>query len=222
MNSSLVINSIILPEVNKREVRRYLHAENTSEINLLIDKCTEISMSAIEPRVCYSIYDIKVDKADVSADGFRFSSSDLCCCLKNCDKMVMFCATIGFGFDRLIRKYEAFDKATAVCLHALGAERIEALCDEFCRLISEEFQKSSCRITPRFSPGYGDLPLDIQREIFSSLECTKRIGVSLGDNLFMTPTKSVTAVVGFNEDREEGKTGCALCGKTDCQIRKQI
>lgn len=197
MNSSLVINSIILPEVNKREVRRYLHAENTSEINLLIGKCTEISMSAIEPRVCYSIYDIKVDKADVSADGFRFSSSDLCCCLKNCDKMVMFCATIGFGFDRLIRKYEAFDKATAVCLHALGAERIEALCDEFCRLISEEFQKSSCRITPRFSPGYGNLDISTQKIIFDNLDISKYIGVTLNDTLLMSPSKTVTAVFGI-------------------------
>lgn len=199
MNNS-VINTIVLPEINKREVRRYLRADNTAEINSLIDKCAELSLSVIEPRICYSVYDIKVDTTDVIADRFSFSSSDLCCCLKGCEKMVMFCATLGFGYDRLIRKYDVCDKATAVCLHALGAERVEALCDEFCRVISEESQMSSCRFTPRFSPGYGNLDISCQQIIFEKLNITKHLGVALNDAFLMSPSKTVTAVFGIKQN----------------------
>ena len=50
---------------------------------------------------------------------------------------------------------------------------------------------------PRFSPGYGDLSLEVQKEIFSLLDCPRKIGVSLGDSLLMTPSKSVTAIIGY-------------------------
>ena len=79
-------------------------------------------------------------------------------------------------------------------MQALGAERIEALCDAFCdSLISEK----GVLLRPRFSPGYGDLPLEVQKDIFSLLECHKRIGVSLNESLLMSPSKSVTAFVGL-------------------------
>ena len=56
---------------------------------------------------------------------------------------------------------------------------------------------------PRFSPGYGAVPLSVQREFFNLLACEKLIGVCLTDTLLMTPTKSVTAFVGM-KDRKEG------------------
>ena len=100
-------------------------------------------------------------------------------------------------FDRLIARYGITAPAKAVLLQALGSERIEAFCDELCRDISKLEGKVGNTIRPRYSPGYGDLPLEIQREVFSALDCTKNIGISLSDSLFMTPTKSVTAIIGI-------------------------
>ena len=54
-------------------------------------------------------------------------------------------------------------------------------------------------LKPRFSAGYGDLPLATQKDIFSALGLDKNLGVLLGDGLLMTPTKSVTAFVGLCE-----------------------
>ena len=76
---------------------------------------------------------------------------------------------------------------------ALATERIEALCDVFCEDIEKEYGKTR----PRFSAGYGDLPLELQREIFSVLDCPKSIGLTLTDSLLMSPSKSVTAIVGI-------------------------
>lgn len=73
-----------------------------------------------------------------------------------------------------------------------GCERIEALCDTFCADISAEYE---AELKPRFSPGYGDLPLDTQVYIMSFLEPQKNIGVFLTDSLMLTPSKSVTAFI---------------------------
>ena len=48
----------------------------------------------------------------------------------------------------------------------------------------------------RDSPGYGDFPLEAQREILVILDTPRKIGVSLTDSLLMVPSKSVSAVIG--------------------------
>ena len=79
-------------------------------------------------------------------------------------------------------------------MQAIGTERVEALCDAF----QAEIAAAETSIAPRFSPGYGDFPLDCQKDIFAVLDCGS-IGLTLNSNLFMTPSKSVTAVIGVRE-----------------------
>jgi cobalamin-dependent methionine synthase I len=52
-------------------------------------------------------------------------------------------------------------------------------------------------LTQRFSAGYGDLPLELQRDIFGALDCQRKIGVTLNESLLMSPSKSVSAIVGI-------------------------
>ena len=85
----------------------------------------------------------------------------------------------------------------SVCLQAIGAERIEALCNAFSLEMKNEYAKSGRSLRPRFSAGYGDLPLELQREIFNALGCERRIGLTLNDSLIMSPSKSVTAIIGI-------------------------
>ena len=92
----------------------------------------------------------------------------------------------------MIAKYGAISPSRAFMLQAIGAERIEALCNKFNSEISAKSQTA-----PRFSPGYGDLPIELQREIFLALDCPKRIGLTLNQSLLMSPTKSVTAIIGI-------------------------
>ena len=89
-------------------------------------------------------------------------------------------------------KYSKISPVKALIFQAIGAERIEKLCDVFCKDIAKERKTK-----PRFSPGFGDLPLTIQKDIFAALDCGKNIGLSLTDSMLMSPTKSVTAIVGI-------------------------
>ena len=105
-------------------------------------------------------------------------------------------ATVGIALDRLIAKYSRISPAKALLLQALGAERIEALCDTFC----DDIQKAhKIALKPRFSAGYGDLPLDTQNSIFGLLNLPKNIGLTLNDSMLMSPSKSVTAFIGIQE-----------------------
>ena len=78
-------------------------------------------------------------------------------------------------------------------MQALVAAAVEQCVDGVNGIISSEYGPSR----PRFSCGYGDLPLSLQREIFPALQVTKNIGVTLTDGDLMMPTKSVTAIVGI-------------------------
>ena len=158
-----------------------------------------------------------------------------------------FAATIGIAIDRLISKYNHISPVKALFMQAIGAERIEALCNLFNSEIRDEAVAKGGTTRPRFSPGYGDLPLEVQKEFVILLDCSRRLGVTLNESLLMSPSKSVTAVIGVSySDDKEGVSGicdprarrgsieesvgagdtsadshdCARCGKTDCEYRR--
>jgi hypothetical protein len=114
--------------------------------------------------------------------------------------------------------------ARASITQSCGAACIEAYCDILQERILEKTVTDTGKalyLRPRFSPGYGDVALEVQNVIFKALECTKRIGLTLTDSLLMYPTKSVTAFIGLTENPESCHVGkCSLCGKKDCEFRK--
>jgi len=179
--------------VNKREVLRYMGASGDETLFTLIDECISEVKNVLSARICYGEYDSFVDGEAVDLGFCSVNSRDLAKNLKGCKKAAVFVATVGIGVDRLIKKYSLLSPSKALCIGAIGNERVEALCDLFCLDIAEKYGK----IRPRYSAGYGDLDLSIQKDIFCALSCTKNIGVTLGESLLMTPQKSVTAVVGI-------------------------
>lgn len=105
----------------------------------------------------------------------------------NCTTSV-FAATIGIGADRLIAKYSPILPSRAVIIDGAATAAIECLCDYIC---SEIF---GIKAQARFSPGYGDLTLEMQPEILKFLNTSLNIGLSMTDSMLLTPTKSVTAI----------------------------
>lgn len=96
--------------------------------------------------------------------------------------------------DRLIAKYGKISPTKALIFQAIGSERAEALCNLFCADMEKTY---SLKAAPRFSSGYGDLPLESQKPIFSVLLPERNLGITLTDSMLMFPTKSVTAFVGL-------------------------
>ena len=89
--------------------------------------------------------------------------------------------------------------ARAVVLQACAAAELEEYCDEQQKKISTELEKSGLYLRPRFSPGYGDFPIEFQEPIMRMLDCAKKIGLTMTDSYMMSPTKSVTAIIGIKK-----------------------
>lgn len=107
---------------------------------------------------------------------------------------VFLCGTLGAAFDAWQRKLAVLSAADALLSQQIGLDAVERLMDELENEARTEVEGEGRTLLPRRSPGYGDLPIDLSREILGRLDATKRIGVSLTDSNLLVPSKSVTAL----------------------------
>ena len=198
MTTIVYKKSYSAPPIDKIEALRYAGVRGDApEISALLDECISEAMAHLSYKLCYAYYPISRDGGRVNLGFAEVCSDRLAAHLDGCHGVILLAATIGISFDRLVAKEIKVSPTKALLLDGLGAERIEALCDLFCREEAEVLAKSGKTLTSRFSAGYGDLPLDLQKSIFAALDCKKNIGLTLNDSLLMSPQKSVTAIIGI-------------------------
>ncbi|MBQ8402298.1 MAG: Vitamin B12 dependent methionine synthase activation subunit [Clostridia bacterium] len=181
--------------VNRREIFRYAGCPSPgeAEIAVLNDCLTELE-GKLSLRVCWREFPL-------TGPALPFTnavSADMAKYLQGCCAVVAFGATIGLEIDRLIVRYGRLSPVKALFYQAIGAEQIESLCDAFCDALAEQY--SPAQLRPRYSPGYGDLPLTVQKDLFAVLDCPRKIGLTLNDSMLMSPSKSVTAIVGVKQE----------------------
>lgn len=192
--STVEIKSYSAPALKKDEVLHYLRTDKLDEA--VLNECLSLLERELIFKVCYTSLPLTIKDEVCDFADFSVKSSDLAKNLRDCDSVILFAATVGVGIDRLISKYSRISPLKAVFIDAIGAERIESLCDRFC---DDLRSLHNIETRPRFSAGYGDLPLETQKQIISVLNTSKNIGVSLTNSLFLTPTKSVTAFIGIKK-----------------------
>lgn len=186
--------TVKLPPPNVNEIRRYAACPTGSDAPL--SECLS-EVSGLTYRAAYTEFEIHRD-GDVLDLGFAHTDSvSLRKALDGCDRILLFAATVGPYPDRMTAKYGRISPVKALFWQAIGTERVEALCDSFCRERKAEYGKLGLTLRPRFSPGYADLPLSLQKDIFAVLDCPRRLGLTLNGSLLMIPTKSVTAIAGI-------------------------
>ena len=196
MNETTLTKTYSAPPIDKKEILRYASGIADDNTIKLLNECINEALNHITYKVCYHKLPVKLNGDLCDFGVFNVQSKNLATNLSGCNSIIIFGATIGIGIDRLITKYSHISPAKALMLQAFGAERIEALCDDFCNDIQNTLKT---QLKLRFSAGYGDLPLDTQKQIFSLLNLPKNIGLTLNDSLLMSPTKSVTAFIGIQE-----------------------
>ncbi len=219
--SIVLIKQFNAPDFCRKEMLRYAGCKTAdADTERLLDKCLGYVKNSFTYKVCYTELDLKICGSFCDFGVFRINSDGLSSNLKNCKKVILFGATVGVEIDRLIAKYGRISPSMALMFQAIGAERIEALCDAFCSDIEKEY---GVFLKPRFSPGYGDLPLTVQKELFAILDCPKHIGLSLNDSMLMSPSKSVTAFVGLSDSQSKTTVNkCSCCEKSNCAFRGGI
>ena len=188
------------PPIDKTLALRYAGVRGDApEISALLDECISEATAHLSYKLCYAYYPVSREGGHLNLGFAEVCSDRLAAHLEGCHGVILLAATIGISFDRLVAKEIKVSPTKALLLDGLGAERIEALCDLFCREEAEARAKSGETLTSRWSAGYGDLPLDLQKSIFAALDCKKNIGLTLNDSLLMSPQKSVTAIIGIKK-----------------------
>lgn len=195
-----VDGEIKIPAYRKKEVLRYLGYTDgvcDEETEALIESCYKELARNITPRACFT--EGKIERTGggyLSVCGVDLESRALEKNLSGCDRAAVFGATLGVGADRLIAKYSNVSPSKSVVIDAVASSLIEVYCDAVCEMIAY-----GRALNPRFSAGYGDLALESQTKIADLLSLQKNIGVCLTESLLMTPTKSVTAIVGIKKEK---------------------
>ena len=109
--------------------------------------------------------------------------------------------------------------ALALVLDGCAGAAVERVCDGLCADLAAAFAPR--RLTDRFSPGYGDMPLSQQEALCRVLDVGRRIGVGLTAGGLMIPQKSVTALIGVSDGPVGERRSCESCGmRENCEIRK--
>lgn len=209
------------PAWNKKEIMRYAKIRGADEVyEKLIEECIAEAKTTLSYRVCYTVTEVIRNNNAITFGNIMTGSDTIQKTIGESHRVLLFAATIGAPFDRLLQRYSLIMPSKALILHAIGAERVESLCDAFCAQINKELNSAQKQLTRRVSPGYGDIPLAMQKELFSVLDCPRKIGLTLDESLLMSPSKSVTAICGITDDNICETDKCSACGKTDCAYRQ--
>lgn len=206
---------ITLENINRQEAVRYLGdsgVQMNDAMSSLMDICEKELLAAAKPKYLY--------KTVILSESGLVKGNSVTEHLKDCDKGIILCATIGAEVDKLIRTAQITDMAKAVVLDSMASVAVEQVCTRLDDIIAQE--NPQMYFTWRFSPGYGDYPIELQETFLKLLDAQRKIGLCTNENSILTPTKSVTAIMGLSENPiDKKRKGCVSCNlaKT-CKFRK--
>ena len=122
--------------------------------------------------------------------------------------------------DALIRRWESGDMLRALALDCSAAAAVEQMCDQIELELQGHFP--GCSFPFRYSPGYGDLPLELQNPLLDLLDAPRRVGLCASASHILTPRKSVTAILGAADGPIQPTVrSCLGCpARESCQYRK--
>ncbi|MBO5340721.1 MAG: methionine synthase [Oscillospiraceae bacterium] len=216
--------SITLSQLNTDEVLRYMGTppeQADGALRQLVSDCSAQLLAAIQPRWTWKLCRIEPEPDGIRLDtGLLLSGRDLNAHLAGCDRAALFCATLGAQADTLIRQAQCSDLLRALALDCCAAAAAEQLCDRVELELQSQFP--GCYFPYRFSPGYGDLPLQVQSDLLTLLDAPRRVGLHTGESHILFPRKSVTAILGVSDRPiQTHRRSCLGCPAHDgCQYRK--
>ena len=229
---SATVSNYEIDSVDRSEVLRYLGYAGqaiTPELDARIDDVIARCIQIGRTRGIWRVFD--VSGTGVRDDGMPFVSLEgtpltlvghsICEHLDGAVAVGVMAVTTGMGVDRELRRLSLTDHVEQVVFDSAGTTLVERTADACEADIVSEASRRGLFCTWRFSPGYGDMPLDTQPVLLAALDAQRMLGITLSSSLLMTPTKSVTAVVGMSGDpRRSSHPNCSDCICHDfCTIR---
>ena len=218
----LYIMEVKLPEIRKSEVLRYLGYNGQdlgSALEEQLQRCIDAVASSARPRLTYRIFDVR----NSEIEGLSLKGNEIRELLKSSKQAIIMAATLGAEAEALLRRTEVTDISDAVIMDSAQSVAIESVCDAFEAKMRIFYREENLYLTDRYSPGYGDLPLNSQKLLMDVLQTEKRIGLAATASNMMVPRKSVTCIIGISDRAQKlQRSGCSTCMMAEkCTYRKQ-
>jgi len=219
MDDNRIIN---LDHVNITETLQYLgygSNEPDSNVEELLLLCEKELLTSAQPEFVYKIFDIDTSYKLKNCD-FELQGKDIREHLQGCDRVIFLSVTLSANVDKLIKLKQVREMAQAVIIDAMACALVEQACDKALEYIAQKLPNKF--FTERFGLGYGDFPIENQKKFLDILEAQKKIGVCVLDSYLLTPSKSVTCIIGIS-DKEVAKVSykCNNCNLNDkCRFRR--
>lgn len=214
--------------IDEKEVLRYLGYKGQKieeELLLKIRDTIEEGKKLFAPKIIYKEYPINILENGVEVIGTTLvlEGNDIKKLLIGSSRCILMAATIGNYIEKKIRLYERIDLTRGMILDSVSTTAVEDLCDKVCDLIEKDIIEDFEELTFRYSPGYGDLSLNIQKNFIEVLDATRKIGVNVSEHMLLFPRKSVTAIVGIRKKLgKKTKKSCINCKNYEnCLYRKE-
>ncbi len=216
-------NDIVIDALrpDRAEALRYLRlpagAKPPAELTDRLDAAEAELLAAAVPRFVWRRFAIdRTPEGVLLRDtAVNLPGADIAALLADSPGCLLLAATLGQTADDLIRRTETADISRALLLDALASAAVENLCDQLQAALARHFAAEKLFLTRRFSPGYGDLPLALQRPLCQLLDAGRIIGLTVSRSDLLLPRKSVTAVIGLapRPPRHADYAGdkCAAC-----------
>ncbi len=181
--------------LNDGETARRLHTVRGFEMDE-IDICLEELKNVVNSKFSAVRVPVKYLGDDALDCGFgEFKSATLIKNLQGCKEAFIFAVTLGLGVDRLLTQLSLVSPSKHFICDALASSMAEAAAEK-----AEEIIKGNLECRPRFSPGFGDLSLELQPRILELLNAQRLLGITTNKTFLMSPGKSVTAIVGIKNE----------------------
>ncbi len=188
-------------EIEKEEVLRSLgyyrkkKSVLSPSIDALIKGERKKAKGLIQAKGVYVILPIKSkSKSKIILKNITLKGKAIAKAMAKAEEIALFVDTIGPALEAEVnRLYQKDEYTKATILDTIGSVAADEGAEYLNSLIVKKAKKES---TPRFSPGYGDWDLSIQKRLLEVTQASK-IGVTCNEAFFMIPRKSVSAVIGL-------------------------
>lgn len=184
--------------LRKREILKTLRYDTryTSidrDLEKLIQQQIENAYTLIHPSVIYETFPNTSDRFETTKNEILLGSRKLEELLEKPCAFTLMAVTIGKELENEVNRIKNKDLTGAFVLDAAGSEATEQSANFISKILREEASKQECYLSTRFSPGYGDWPVEASKKIFEFIDA-KRIDLRLNPEGILIPRKSTTAV----------------------------
>lgn len=211
-----------LTALNENEILMYLEyrgQDYTPELEAQLKRCIKAVTDAATPRLIWRRFSVREE----SFYRLPLEGNDIQALLKDCEEAVLMAVTLGADVERLLMQRSLTDMSDSLIMDACASTAIENVADNFEADLRKEVEKNGLFLSDRFSPGYGDFPLAVQKRFCDILDTERKIGLSVSPSMLLIPRKSVTAVLGISKTQKPlRKRGCESCAMfRTCRYRKE-